>query len=129
MARLLREIDEGNTQAEKFLPKSKVNRAGSPRPERPHRCLTCLSVIRLTYRLFVEREIVNLLKDHGIETWYSRDDIRAASDWERSIRQALSACDWFLVVLSPELVQSEWGRSRVALGHRKPSRPYRSGAD
>jgi hypothetical protein len=62
-------------------------------------------------RPFVEREVIALLKRHGIETWYSRDDIRATSDWEQSIRGALSACDWFLIVLSPESVQSEWVRS------------------
>ncbi len=64
-------------------------------------------------RPFVEREIITPLKRHGIETWYSRDDIRTTSDWEQSIRRALSACDWFLVVLSPQSVESEWVRSEL----------------
>ena len=71
-------------------------------------------------RPLVEREIITPLTFHGIETWYSRDDIRAASDWERSIRQALSACDWFLVALSSRSVDSEWVRSELhwAMEHR-----------
>lgn len=69
---------------------------------------------------FVEQEIIAPLKRHGVETWYSRDHIQATSDWEKSIRKGLSACDWFLVVLSPQSVESEWVRSELhwALEHR-----------
>ena len=52
-------------------------------------------------RGFVEREIIPLLQRHGVGTWYSKDDIETASEWERTIRQGLETCDWFLVVLSP----------------------------
>jgi hypothetical protein len=72
-------------------------------------------------REFVEQEIVQLLQSHGIETWYSTDDIGAGVKWERSIREGLRSCDWFLVVLSNESVKSEWVEAEIhwALDERK----------
>lgn len=72
-------------------------------------------------REFVEHEIVQLLQSQGIETWYSTDDIGAGVKWERSIREGLKSCDWFLVVLSNESVKSEWVEAEVhwALDERK----------
>lgn len=59
-------------------------------------------------RELVEREIMAPLRAHGVDTWYSTDDIQTASEWERQIREGLVACDWFLVALSPRAVESEW---------------------
>ncbi len=64
-------------------------------------------------RDFVEREIVSLLEQNGIRTWYSTDEIRAATDWEASIRHALNSCAWFLVALSPASVKSNWVKAEV----------------
>ena len=64
-------------------------------------------------RDFVEGVIMPALTRHGLETWYSKDDIRSASEWERNIREALKGCDWFLVVMSPRAVKSEWVRCEV----------------
>lgn len=58
----------------------------------------------------VERDIISPLRAHGIDTWYSTDDIETASEWERQIREGLTKCEWFLVVLSPQSVESEWVR-------------------
>lgn len=65
--------------------------------------------------------IVSLLEQHGLSVWYSRDSIHAAEEWEKRIRQALMASDWFLVALSANSVQSEWVRAEVdwALENRR----------
>jgi len=70
---------------------------------------------------YVEREIVELLERHGIATWYSRDSIHGAEEWESRIRVGLTQCDWFLVVLTPDAVKSEWVKTEVhwALEHRR----------
>jgi hypothetical protein len=65
------------------------------------------------YRELVEREIVNLLQRHGISTWFSKDDIRTAEEWERSILRGLNECDWFLVAMSRSALESQWVRSEV----------------
>jgi serine/threonine protein kinase len=58
-------------------------------------------------------EIVEILDNAGFETWYSKDDIQAASDWENSIRDALQKCDWFVVALSRASVASRWVAAEV----------------
>jgi tetratricopeptide (TPR) repeat protein len=64
-------------------------------------------------RELVEREIISPLRAHGLETWYSTDNIKSASEWEQQIREGLKACDWFLIVLSPRSVASEWVQREV----------------
>jgi CheY-like chemotaxis protein len=64
-------------------------------------------------RDFVEREIVSLLEQHRIKTWYSKADIRTAAEWERSIIEGLRACEWFLVVMSAQAAKSAWVRDEV----------------
>jgi outer membrane protein assembly factor BamD (BamD/ComL family) len=64
-------------------------------------------------RDIVAREIISPLRAHGVDTWYSTDDIQTASDWERQILQGLMTCDWFLVALTPRAVESEWVRREV----------------
>ena len=62
---------------------------------------------------FVEKEIVSFLTRYGIEIWYSKDDIESTTEWEKQIKLGLKACDWFLVVLSPYSVASDWVRCEV----------------
>jgi hypothetical protein len=64
-------------------------------------------------RLFLSREIIPLLNRHGIETWFSGEDIRTADEWEQSIRRGLEECDWFVVALSPRALESHWVRAEV----------------
>ena len=72
-------------------------------------------------RQFVESELIPLLKRHGVPCWYSPVDIQTASDWEAAIRNALIEAEWFLVVLSPSSVSSDWVKTEVnwALENRK----------
>jgi serine/threonine protein kinase len=68
----------------------------------------------------VERDVIAPLESHGFRTWYCRDDVRSASLWERAILDALEGSDWFLVVMSPASMQSEWVKDEVhwAIDHR-----------
>ena len=72
-------------------------------------------------REFVETELIPFLRLHGVEPWYSKRDIPSASDWERTIREALQSAEWFLVILSPDAIKSEWVQAEVhwAMDHRK----------
>ena len=64
-------------------------------------------------RDFVEREIIALLSAHAIETWYCKDDIRTADEWERTIFKGLEACEWFLLCMSEHAAASEWVKDEV----------------
>ena len=65
--------------------------------------------------------IIRPLQEQGVEVWYSRDSIHGADEWEKRIRQALRNCEWFLVALSANSVQSEWVRAELdwALEYRQ----------
>lgn len=64
-------------------------------------------------REFVEREIISLLQRHGVKIWYAIDDIQTASQWQHSIQEGLKTSDWFLVVMSPRSVESDWVRAEI----------------
>lgn len=52
--------------------------------------------------------IGEVLAAHGLPYWYSKRDILGASQWHDEIGKALARCDWFLLILSPASVESEW---------------------
>ena len=58
-------------------------------------------------RTFVEN-LNAVLQRHGIPTWYSETNILGAQQWHDEIGSALNRCDWFLLVLSPNAVESLW---------------------
>ena len=58
-------------------------------------------------RTFVER-LVSVLRLHGIPVWYSQTNIMGAQMWHDEIGSALRRCDWFVLVLSPDAVSSQW---------------------
>ena len=64
-------------------------------------------------RQAVEKNIVSLLKAHGIDCWYSTDNITTGEEWEKAIREALENCDWFLVVITPHAIKSKWVKTEV----------------
>src|SRR5437588_7739497 len=64
-------------------------------------------------RDLVQRHILDLLRAHGIDTWYAEDDIHTAEEWEMSIRQGLASCEWFLVVMTPRSANSKWVQAEV----------------
>jgi hypothetical protein len=65
-------------------------------------------------RRFVEETLTPLLDREGIQCWYSDRDILPPHPFDAIIRDNLDLCDWFLVVLSSNSVESEWVKSEVA---------------
>ncbi|MEO1395222.1 MAG: toll/interleukin-1 receptor domain-containing protein [Cyanobacteria bacterium J06634_5] len=59
-------------------------------------------------RRWVEEEIVGLLEQSGIKSWYAKSSITTSAQWEREILRGLEACTWFLLVVSPRSAESEW---------------------
>ncbi len=58
-----------------------------------------------------DREVVvrlaRMLKDHKVDYWFSVH-IAGAKQWHDEIGRALDRCDWFLIVLTPNSVRSQW---------------------
>ena len=58
-------------------------------------------------RAFVTK-LAGILKRHGVQYWYSGTDIVGAQQWHDEIGRALARSNWFLLVLTPDSVRSEW---------------------
>jgi hypothetical protein len=56
----------------------------------------------------VAGRLARVLENHRVPFWYSRKNLQSAQEWHDEIGAALKRCDWFLVMLSPAAVESEW---------------------
>ncbi len=52
--------------------------------------------------------LAETLRRHGVPVWYSQTSIVGAQQWHDEIGSALSRCDWFVLVLSPNSAASMW---------------------
>ncbi len=66
-------------------------------------------------REIVESRIIPVLREVGVGIWYSENDLVSPDLFQHRIREALEACHWFLVVLSPHSVDSRWVQAEVSL--------------
>ena len=76
------------------------------------KCPQSLSVSSLD-RDSVERNIIAILREKGIDTWYSNEKIETADECEKKIKDGLKTCDWFLVVMTAHSVRSKWVQREV----------------
>jgi hypothetical protein len=54
------------------------------------------------------KKLAEILRDHGVAVWYSERNIKGAQQWHDEIGAALERCDWMVLILSPNSVESEW---------------------
>ena len=62
----------------------------------------------------IAQRIAELLCEHGVATFYAPTNIVGHQQWQDEILKALQRCDWFLVLLSPNAVQSMWVKRETA---------------
>ena len=67
------------------------------------------------------RKLAEDLEKAGYDVWWDISDLRGGDDWVRLIPDAIQASDFFIVVLSPDSIASEWVRKEYtqALSLRK----------
>ena len=63
-------------------------------------------------RRFV-RKLVGELARHDVRTWFSERHIVGSTQWHDEIGRAIDRCDWFLIVLTPNAVDSLWVRREL----------------
>ncbi len=59
-------------------------------------------------------QLVERLRDHYITTWYSPRHMPGGY-FAENIRQELAKCDWFVVMLSPDALASDWVKQETIL--------------
>lgn len=52
--------------------------------------------------------LARVLKGHKVRYWYSAAHILGAKQWHDEIGRALRRCEWFLIILTPDSVRSQW---------------------
>lgn len=62
----------------------------------------------------IAQRIAELLCEHAVPTFYAPANIVGHQQWQDEILKALQRCDWFLVLLSPNAVQSMWVKRETA---------------
>lgn len=67
------------------------------------------------------RRLAGDLEKAGYDVWWDISDLRGGDDWVRDIPSAIEASDFFIVVLTPSSVVSDWVRKEYtqALSGRK----------
>src|SRR5713101_1023716 len=65
--------------------------------------------------------LVKQLRERGVSAWLDRINIRPGEDWDHAIDKALYECTNFLIVLSPNAVESRevscvrrWSRTNLS---------------
>lgn len=67
------------------------------------------------------RKLAGDLERAGYDVWWDITDLRGGDDWVRTLPAAIEAAQFFIIVLTPNSVESEWVRKEYtqALGLRK----------
>ena len=67
------------------------------------------------------RKLAGDLEKAGYDVWWDITDLRGGDDWVRQIPEAIRLSQFFLVILTPDSVESEWVRKEYtqALSLRK----------
>lgn len=60
------------------------------------------------------QNLATTLIRHGVPVFFSPVNITGAQQWQNEILGALQRCDWFVVILSPNAINSMWVRREVA---------------
>ena len=58
-------------------------------------------------------QIAEILKRHGVPVWHSHTDIPGGGQWHDEIGHALRRCDWFVILLSPNSINSAWVKQEL----------------
>lgn len=64
-------------------------------------------------------QIVETLKRHGVRVWHSHAEIVGGMLWHDEIGHALRRCDWFVILLSPDSVNSFWVKHELTYAIRQ----------
>lgn len=64
-------------------------------------------------KTFVDGTLVPLLEELDVKPWCANRKIMPARQWESEIRTHLNGCDWFLVVISADSLESDWVKAEV----------------
>jgi internalin A len=54
------------------------------------------------------KKLAGELETQGMKVWWDFDSLKGGHDWQKEIERGIKSCDFFLVALTPDAVNSEW---------------------
>jgi hypothetical protein len=63
--------------------------------------------------------LAEILRGHNLRVWYSDTNIRNAEQWHDAIGRALKRCDWFIVLVSEDSINSRWVKMELMYALRR----------
>ncbi len=54
------------------------------------------------------KKLAGELESLGMKVWWDFDNLKGGQDWQKEIERGIKQCDFFLIVLTPNAVASEW---------------------
>ena len=54
------------------------------------------------------KKLAGELAGQGMKVWWDFDSLKGGQDWQKEIERGIKQCDFFLVALTPDAVNSEW---------------------
>lgn len=66
------------------------------------------------------QHLATTLTRHGVSVFFSPRHIRGAQQWQNEILSALQRCDWVMVLLSSDAINSMWVKREVAFALQDP---------
>jgi len=60
------------------------------------------------------QNLATALVRHGIPVFFAPLNVTGAQQWQNEILAAIQRCDWFVVIISPNAIESMWVKREVA---------------
>lgn len=54
------------------------------------------------------KKLAGELEGQGMKVWWDFDSLKGGQDWQKEIERGIKQCNFFLVALTPDAVNSEW---------------------
>jgi internalin A len=65
------------------------------------------------------KKIASELEIAGMKVWWDSSGLKGGQDWQEEIEKAIAQCQYFLIVLSPESILSEWVGNEITYAVQK----------
>jgi len=72
-------------------------------------------------REYVEKNVCTVFRDIGIHHWFAPEHLEGSVKWAEKIQEAMENSDWYVLVLSPDAVASQFVKEELewAIVHRR----------
>ena len=65
------------------------------------------------------KKLAQELENKGNRVWWDYSALKGGQDWQNEIQKAINECDYFLVILTPQAVISDWVGNEITLAIQK----------